>query len=294
MLLQLAVAGRPDDERREFAVYSRPDGFDLPWVRHAEGVLTASSDDVPAVSGDIWPPAGASEIDLDGVYDRLTEHGYGYGDAFQGLRRVWRRDGDVFAEVALPASQQPNAASYLLHPALLDAALHPLLPGVTGDDRPAALPFTFSGYAFTPRARARCGSRTPGPARRRCACAPPTPTACPSPASTSCAGVRSPATPRTRRSGRCIRSRRSRSPSTRRPRRRSPAGTTTSRRRPDRPTRCSTGSPQTGTPTPPPRRRPPSRTPSPSCSSGPRIPADRGWSCCSTTPTRCGCPAYAA
>ncbi|MEU8001743.1 SDR family NAD(P)-dependent oxidoreductase [Catellatospora sp. NPDC049111] len=145
VLLQLAVAGRPEDERREFAVYSRPDGPDLPWVRHAEGVLIASSDDVPTVRGDAWPPAEAQEIDLDDVYDRLTEHGYGYGDAFQGLRRVWRRAGDVFAEVALPASQQPNAASYLLHPALLDAALHPLLPGVTGDDRPAALPFTFSG-----------------------------------------------------------------------------------------------------------------------------------------------------
>ncbi|KKD09996.1 polyketide synthase dehydratase domain-containing protein, partial [Streptomyces sp. WM6391] len=35
-----------------------------------------------------------------------------------------------------------------LHPALLDAALHPLLPGVADQDRAALLPFTWSGVTI--------------------------------------------------------------------------------------------------------------------------------------------------
>ena len=43
---------------------------------------------------------------------------------------MWRRDDEVFAEVACPTSSAPRPAAFRLHPALLDAALHPLLPGV--------------------------------------------------------------------------------------------------------------------------------------------------------------------
>ena len=43
---------------------------------------------------------------------------------FQGLKAAWRRGQDVFAEVACPKGVP--AGSYGLHPALLDAALHPI------------------------------------------------------------------------------------------------------------------------------------------------------------------------
>ncbi|WP_156721316.1 polyketide synthase dehydratase domain-containing protein, partial [Streptomyces apocyni] len=94
----------------------------------------------------VWPPAGAVEVPLDGVYDRLADQDYTYGPAFQGLRRAWRGpDGELLAEVALPDSQRAEADRFLLHPALLDAALHTLLPGVIDNDRPALLPFSWSG-----------------------------------------------------------------------------------------------------------------------------------------------------
>ncbi|MDH6131105.1 polyketide synthase 12 [Kitasatospora sp. MAA4] len=142
--LQLTVSGADESGRRELTVYSRPEGEDQPWVRHATAVL-ATAEPAPAVDLTVWPPAGATEVDLTGVYGRLVDEGYAYGPAFQGLRAVWQRDGELFAEVALPDELRAEAALFALHPALLDAVLHPLLRGVVDSERPRALPFGWSG-----------------------------------------------------------------------------------------------------------------------------------------------------
>ncbi|AZQ38053.1 SDR family NAD(P)-dependent oxidoreductase [Streptomyces cyaneochromogenes] len=142
-----AVLGEADDAgRRTLEVFSRAGEDDLaPWLLHATGRVAPASAEEAVPDLGAWPPAGATEADLEGVYERLAEHGYAYGPAFQGLRRVWHTDTELFAEVALAESRHADAARFVLHPALLDAALHPLLPGVTGDDRPAVLPFAWSG-----------------------------------------------------------------------------------------------------------------------------------------------------
>ncbi|MER7975135.1 acyltransferase domain-containing protein, partial [Streptomyces sp. NPDC096080] len=120
--------GTPDETgRRPLSLYSRPDGDDdRPWTQHAEGTLAAGAhraDDADAFAA-VWPPADAESVDLDGFYDGLAEAGFGYGPAFRGLRAVWRRGEETFAEVALDAGPAGDAAQFGLHPALLDAALH--------------------------------------------------------------------------------------------------------------------------------------------------------------------------
>ncbi|KOX04729.1 polyketide synthase dehydratase domain-containing protein, partial [Streptomyces sp. NRRL B-3648] len=57
-------------------------------------------------------------------------------------------EGEVFAEVALPEALRAEAGRYLLHPALLDAALHTLLPGVVDPDREALVPFGWEGVTL--------------------------------------------------------------------------------------------------------------------------------------------------
>ncbi|WP_189960072.1 type I polyketide synthase, partial [Streptomyces alanosinicus] len=118
-----------------------------PWVRHATGTLTAepagADDDFDAV---LWPPRGAEPVDLDGFYDEVAEAGLTYGTVFQGLRAAWRAGDTVYAEVALPEGVDTDG--FGVHPALLDAALHPVaLTGVTGGQ--AALPFAWSGISLT-------------------------------------------------------------------------------------------------------------------------------------------------
>ncbi|MGI5170920.1 SDR family NAD(P)-dependent oxidoreductase [Spirillospora sp. CA-253888] len=111
-------------------IFSRPESApeQRPWTRHATGSAAGpapiDADDLAA-----WPPEGATPVPLDGFYDRLAATGYQYGPAFRGLQAAWSRDDEVFVEVALPDDLRDETASYSLHPALLDAALHGALTG---------------------------------------------------------------------------------------------------------------------------------------------------------------------
>ncbi|NUU26280.1 MAG: SDR family NAD(P)-dependent oxidoreductase, partial [Streptomycetaceae bacterium] len=91
---------------------------------------------------------GATPLGVDGMYDRLAAQGYTYGPAFQGVTAAWRDGAAVYAEVRLP--EGTDVDGFTLHPALLDAALHPLLPAAFSDHGTAEtgalrLPFAWSG-----------------------------------------------------------------------------------------------------------------------------------------------------
>jgi acyl transferase domain-containing protein/NADPH:quinone reductase-like Zn-dependent oxidoreductase/acyl carrier protein len=150
--VQVQVVVGPDvDGLRAVEIYGRPtyEDADLSWTRHASGTLSSVAE--PARTDDlvVWPPRDATPIALDGWYERLAAGGYGYGPVFQGLRAAWRRDGEVFAEVALPEESAADAREFALHPALLDAALHVsglVLPdGQSGEVR---LPFAWTGVSL--------------------------------------------------------------------------------------------------------------------------------------------------
>ncbi|WP_367044708.1 type I polyketide synthase [Streptomyces sp. Je 1-332] len=149
--VQVVVGAADGAGIRSIDIYSRADegdgSDDGPWVLNANGALSPVGSGGAELS--VWPPAGAQEVPLDGLYERLVGEGYSYGPGFRGLRRVWRGsvEGEVFAEVVLPESLRGDAGRFLLHPALFDAALHPLLPGVLADGGPALLPFSWSGVS---------------------------------------------------------------------------------------------------------------------------------------------------
>ncbi len=153
--VQLQVfVGAPDESgRRSIGFHSRPEGAagdgaseQEEWTRHAEGVLaggepaaldgacaahsavagSARTAQPGALADGEWPPAGAEAVDVETLYDRAAARGLEFGPAFQGLRAVWRVGEELLAEVALPAELQADAGGFGLHPALLDAALHPL------------------------------------------------------------------------------------------------------------------------------------------------------------------------
>ncbi len=126
------------------------------WTRHASGVLACDEDpvvDARAVElGGTWPPPGAVAVDIDDAYERLIDAGLEYGPAFQGLRGVWRRGEEFFAEVALGDEQAGEARSYGVHPALLDSALQALALASLGESGPegagdgrARVAFAWSG-----------------------------------------------------------------------------------------------------------------------------------------------------
>ncbi|MGK5636990.1 SDR family NAD(P)-dependent oxidoreductase [Streptomyces sp. URMC 126] len=151
--IQVVVADADAEGRRAVEVFSRPDGSDEPWIQHADGTV-APSGPVHAAEDDltVWPPREATAVDISGMYEELARASYAYGPAFQGLRAVWRRGEDVFAEVALPEDVAQDAGAFGLHPALFDAVLQaggladgrPVEPG-EGEPGQVRLPFAWTG-----------------------------------------------------------------------------------------------------------------------------------------------------
>ncbi|MEU4268202.1 SDR family NAD(P)-dependent oxidoreductase [Streptomyces sp. NPDC026092] len=148
--LQVAVGAPDESGRRSVTLHSRVENgaFEEPWTRHAGGTLVPEATGGPGFDLAVWPPRDARPVELTGRYEDLAGQGFAYGPAFQGLRSVWRRGTEVFAELALPDGQKEQAAGFGLHPALLDSALHAIelgvLPG-TGEPR---LPFVWSGVSL--------------------------------------------------------------------------------------------------------------------------------------------------
>ncbi|WP_425264332.1 type I polyketide synthase, partial [Streptomyces bungoensis] len=140
--LQVRI-GEPDARgTRAVTVHSRPDGAPsdgTAWTRHAGGLLAPAGTTAgrPETGLAAWPPPGAEQVEIGDLYERLAAGpGLEYGPAFRALTAVWRHGENVYAEVALGADERERARRFGVHPALLDAALHPLglgLPAGVGD-----------------------------------------------------------------------------------------------------------------------------------------------------------------
>jgi acyl transferase domain-containing protein/acyl carrier protein len=137
--LQLRIEPPDDGGARALTIHGR--SFDGPWTRHATATLTPEPPGDPAP---VRPWTGGDAADLAGFYAGLAGHGFGYGPAFQGLRAAWREDNEVRAEVELPADEL-DTAGMLLHPALLDAALHAAVFARLGAAPHGRIPFCWRG-----------------------------------------------------------------------------------------------------------------------------------------------------
>ncbi|MDX2710092.1 type I polyketide synthase, partial [Streptomyces sp. PA03-6a] len=146
LLVQVVVGPVESGGLRPVEVFARPDVPGSEWVSHAAGLIYADSVGVAAeLGGGVWPPAGAQPLELDGFYEQLASRGYEYGALFRAVRAVWRDGDEVFAELVLDSSLETTG--FVIHPVLLDAALHTvgLSDAETADDGSVHLPFAWQG-----------------------------------------------------------------------------------------------------------------------------------------------------
>ncbi|MGW3962244.1 beta-ketoacyl synthase N-terminal-like domain-containing protein [Amycolatopsis sp. NPDC005003] len=145
--VQVTVSGPDQNGSRTVDIHSRRDDG---WTRHATGTVSAT----PATGGKFdftaWPPPEAQRVGIGDFYEDLAERGYAYGPVFQGVRAVWQRGDDVFAEVALPDDRRDDAARFGLHPALLDAALQTgtIAAAASGPPGKSVMPFSWNRLAL--------------------------------------------------------------------------------------------------------------------------------------------------
>ncbi|SDL53825.1 pimaricinolide synthase PimS1 [Nonomuraea jiangxiensis] len=140
--LQIILSPPDEDGRHQIGIHSKDDHGT--WTRHATGALTPTPQDTPADLGHAWPPPDAQPLDTTGLYDRLVDHGYGYGPAFHGLTRAWKHGDDLYADITLP-EEAGQTTRYGLHPALLDAAMH---VDLVAGPKATLIPFNWNGVTL--------------------------------------------------------------------------------------------------------------------------------------------------
>ncbi|MFD7054927.1 type I polyketide synthase [Streptomyces mirabilis] len=144
--LRVFLAAADAEGSRAVSVHARrTDGTGAPaWTRHARGTVSrrgpgADSDPRGGLPEDAVP-LGVLPEDL---YTALAARGLPYGPAFRGVRAIWQHGTQTYADVALPEGTLPG--THALHPALLDAVLHPLAAeGTGGSAGRGVLPYTWT------------------------------------------------------------------------------------------------------------------------------------------------------
>jgi acyl transferase domain-containing protein/acyl carrier protein len=112
--IQVRVGAADEAGRRPLDVHARRESAeDLPWTRHATGVLSVgdrtTTPDTP-FDTTVWPPAGAEALP------------FAHATGRAGTGAVWRLDGAVYAEVSL-AEEAGADGAFTLHPTLLETAV---------------------------------------------------------------------------------------------------------------------------------------------------------------------------
>jgi acyl transferase domain-containing protein/NADPH:quinone reductase-like Zn-dependent oxidoreductase len=129
-----------------FEILSLGDGEpDDAWHTHVQGSYAAVDASPSHEPADAIRARCTESIDAGGHYANLAARQLAFGPALQGVQRIARRDGEALGEIALPPSA--GRADYVMHPALLDAALQVMA---------AALPAqAAAGRAYLPLAIGR-------------------------------------------------------------------------------------------------------------------------------------------
>lgn len=104
------------------------------WTSHCSGKISRASPTAPVpdpVELQSLRVACPEEHSGTASYERFAKNGFQFGEAFRGITRVFRRDGEALGEVQLADGLPANG--YIFHPALLDSCFQVLLSTLTPD-----------------------------------------------------------------------------------------------------------------------------------------------------------------
>jgi acyl transferase domain-containing protein/NADPH:quinone reductase-like Zn-dependent oxidoreductase/acyl carrier protein len=155
----LRITCDPADDR--FVIHTTNIASGGQWQRTVHGQMRATK---------LLPPAGeaptgvrarcARELTREQFYQIARQNGFQFGPLFCTVQRAWRRDGEVLAELALPAGLARDADRYQLHPTMLDGMLQ--LAHTIADEREqdspagAFLPIGYDRLWFATPLGTRC------------------------------------------------------------------------------------------------------------------------------------------
>lgn len=113
---------RESSTQATFAIFSQ--GGDSTWQQHVKGYVSQpTGNSIPVGEPLLTIQDRCPQIvSAQSHYDAMDAVGIQYGPAFQGIQRIWKREGEALAHITLPMAAGQSHA-YHIHPALLDACL---------------------------------------------------------------------------------------------------------------------------------------------------------------------------
>jgi acyl transferase domain-containing protein/acyl carrier protein len=104
-----------------FQILSQADDVSS-WIQHATGKIQAGQTN----SGEIvslkdFQARFQEELSVKTYYQHLRNRGLEYGQSFQGIEQLWRRDGEALGRIRLPLELVSEATAFELHPVIVDS-----------------------------------------------------------------------------------------------------------------------------------------------------------------------------
>lgn len=124
-----------DPSTRRLSVTSRA-VFDASrsWELCSRGLRWAANSSGHAPERSFARPAAAQTVSVDELYSRFERGGNHYGPQFRTIRRMWKANDELWAEVSLDAELNPDTDRYYFHPALLDGVFQSVLAATPVDE----------------------------------------------------------------------------------------------------------------------------------------------------------------
>jgi acyl transferase domain-containing protein/acyl carrier protein len=121
-----------DPSRTSFEVYSRANGTEQAWIRHATGKFRRADETLPNRQLSLEAVRGrcGKEISKGDLYRFFDTVGLQYGPRFQAVERLWTGDDEALGRIELHAELTSDASSYQVHPTILDAAFQVTLGAI--------------------------------------------------------------------------------------------------------------------------------------------------------------------
>jgi acyl transferase domain-containing protein/aryl carrier-like protein len=114
-----------DSDKKSFRIFSSKSKEHNDWTLNVSGLILSekgNKENYTAPLAEIKKRCREA-LSIEQYHKETSDHGFEYGPAFQGIKNLYKGDGEALGEVELLASLKRDAKNQLMHPAMLDACL---------------------------------------------------------------------------------------------------------------------------------------------------------------------------
>lgn len=124
-----------DDQQIEFEIYSQENGLET--VHCLGQAVFINQQPVARLDiGHLIRQTGQKRSDTNDLYKLLNRMGFNYGPTFQCLQAVYKGNGVLLAELSLPSALDNVQNEFVLHPVIINSAVHASVGLIIRDNIP--------------------------------------------------------------------------------------------------------------------------------------------------------------